>query len=215
MTARNELPTLHENNAPTPLRFGPQLRDVRSRHGRSLGEMARFLGCSVPRLSEVEREREAPFDDLDIGRIARFLGIDPAPLWALAATSRVAWGGRFAAPLPEAPPPTLPGALPPEKPMISNAAAQTLVHVFARIERHVLTLPSPRVVTFDITGRPAPRPKVKITWVFRPAVSAEAVIDESGALEWSTHGWASVYGPNTEAEPLAIELGHMQKAMPS
>ena|ERR1017187_7173340 len=63
-----------------PERFGDQLRKLRRKGDKTLGDVARLLGLSVVYVSDVERGNRKPLSNERIVRIARFLGEDPTPL---------------------------------------------------------------------------------------------------------------------------------------
>lgn len=65
--------------------FGEQFRELRKNAGKSMGEVARYLGVSVTYISDVERSNRAPFTDERIYSAAEFMGFDPEPLRDLAA----------------------------------------------------------------------------------------------------------------------------------
>lgn len=72
-------------------RFGETLRKRRNAAGKTLGDIARFLGVSIPYVSDVERGARAPWDEKRIRAVAAFLGTDPDGLLAAAAESRGAF----------------------------------------------------------------------------------------------------------------------------
>ena len=82
--------------------YGPTLRRTREGRGFNLGEMARLLNVSVPRLSDIERNAAAP--DPDMLRRLESLGMpvpcDAAPLVSAEAMEEVrrvtAWLSRGA-----------------------------------------------------------------------------------------------------------------------
>ena len=63
-----------------PERFGDQLRKLRRKGDKTLGDVARLLGLSVVYVSDVERGNRKPLSNERIVRVARFLGEDPTPL---------------------------------------------------------------------------------------------------------------------------------------
>lgn len=69
-------------------RFGELLRKSRSAVGKTLGDVARHLGVSIPYVSDVERGARAPWDEKRIRSVAAFLGVVPDDLLAAAAESR-------------------------------------------------------------------------------------------------------------------------------
>lgn len=69
--------------------FGKTLRRLRTQAGKSMGEFARYLGVSVPYLSDVERGNRAPLTTQNIVKAAKFFNIDPQPLLEAA----VEWRG--------------------------------------------------------------------------------------------------------------------------
>lgn len=71
-----------------PMKFGELLRRRREEAGRTLLELAGFLGLSQPYVSDVERGRRAPFRADRLGRIARYLETDFDELYDAALQSR-------------------------------------------------------------------------------------------------------------------------------
>lgn len=71
--------------------FGAILRDLRLRSDKTLGQVARFLGISIPYLSDVERANRAPFTQERILQLAGYLGVEAQPLLVAAAQSRGAF----------------------------------------------------------------------------------------------------------------------------
>jgi len=69
-------------------KFGPLLRHLRLNAGKSMGDLARHLGVSVPYISDVEHGRRAPLARHRILDTARFLGIEPSTLLVSATQSR-------------------------------------------------------------------------------------------------------------------------------
>lgn len=70
-------------------RFGKLLRGERERSGKTMGDLARFLGVSVPYISDVEHGNRSPLTNERILRAAEFLGIDdPRPLLLAAGQDR-------------------------------------------------------------------------------------------------------------------------------
>ncbi len=68
--------------------FGAVFRKYRLGAGKSMGDVARYLGVSVTFISEVERGVRGPFMSEKIFRLAHFLGVEPEPLLAAAAEHR-------------------------------------------------------------------------------------------------------------------------------
>lgn len=60
--------------------YGFMLRYARTEEGRTMGDVADALGCTVAELSGVERSREPPFDEATTRKLCTFLGIKPDPL---------------------------------------------------------------------------------------------------------------------------------------
>lgn len=61
-------------------RFGTLLRQLRWKHGTTLGELARYLGLSLVHLSEVERNERPPLSAEQIAVAAKLLGCEQEPL---------------------------------------------------------------------------------------------------------------------------------------
>jgi transcriptional regulator with XRE-family HTH domain len=61
-------------------RFGDLLRRLRRQADKTLGDVARKLGVSIPYLSDVERGNRKPFTTERLIQLAVFLEIDAAPL---------------------------------------------------------------------------------------------------------------------------------------
>lgn len=97
--------------------IGAVLRRVRTGQGRTLHDVARAAGVSVPYLSEVERGRKEPSSEV-LAAICRALGLDLIDLLELAreelVRARVA-PVRFTTPVP-APRPAPPTRRPPRRP---------------------------------------------------------------------------------------------------
>ena len=69
--------------------FGEMLRDYREHAGKTMGDLARYLGFTVPYISDIERNKRNPPRPDRIEAIARFLGVDdPTPLLKAAAAVR-------------------------------------------------------------------------------------------------------------------------------
>lgn len=60
--------------------FGNYLREHRRLAEKNLLDMARYLGCSVPYLSQIETGRRGPPNKETIRKMATFLGIAPEEL---------------------------------------------------------------------------------------------------------------------------------------
>jgi transcriptional regulator with XRE-family HTH domain len=74
--------------------FGMLLKEWRGRAGKSMGDVARYVGVSVTYISDVEREVRAPLSPDKIKKVASFLNIPPVQteeLLRAAATSRGAF----------------------------------------------------------------------------------------------------------------------------
>lgn len=71
--------------------FGELLRTLRVESGKSMGDLARYLGISVPYLSDVERGNRAPLTSERTIAAARFLEVDCFPLLVAAAECRGAF----------------------------------------------------------------------------------------------------------------------------
>jgi len=181
---------LFENPEPYEMRFGPQLRKARVAAGRSMGAVALFLGVSATRVSDVELERAAPFDDIDIDNVARFLRIDPQPLWTLAAAARVAWEKGQVLASADASRTSDP---PPDRPLMTNAALSTLLEVTRLLAMRFRRLPPPALDPCDGA--------MTLRWVFRPGVAEITLaIASSGGITWSATG-------NVAAKALVGEAG--------
>ena len=72
-------------------RFGPMLRKIRKEHHRTLADLSRWLGVSIPYVSDVERGNRAPFPVERIRLLARELEVEPDDLMAAAAEDRGAF----------------------------------------------------------------------------------------------------------------------------
>jgi transcriptional regulator with XRE-family HTH domain len=59
------------------MNFGKMLREKRKERGKTMGDIARALGCAVSYVSDVELGRRKPFQSEQITKIARALGGDP------------------------------------------------------------------------------------------------------------------------------------------
>jgi transcriptional regulator with XRE-family HTH domain len=57
-------------------RFGDMLRRIRRKADKTLGDVARELGVSVPYISDVERGNRKPFTTERLIQLARFLNSD-------------------------------------------------------------------------------------------------------------------------------------------
>jgi transcriptional regulator with XRE-family HTH domain len=68
--------------------FGKLFRRERLNAKKSMGDVARALGKSVPYVADVENARRGPFTTEDIIKAATLLGTDPEPLLAAAAIKR-------------------------------------------------------------------------------------------------------------------------------
>ena len=73
---------------PVDLTFGEMLRAERARAGKSLGELAKHLSLSTMYISDIERGRRGPLDNVQTVEAAKFLGIDPTGLLKVAAQHR-------------------------------------------------------------------------------------------------------------------------------
>ena len=71
--------------------FGKLLRKRREEANKTMGDLADFLGLSVPYLSDVERGRRAPFHPDRLHKISQFLKIDFDELYEAALKSREAF----------------------------------------------------------------------------------------------------------------------------
>jgi len=60
--------------------FGALLREKRKAAGYTLASLAGLLDSTPARISAIERGLEAPLDRTEIARVAKLLGVDPAPL---------------------------------------------------------------------------------------------------------------------------------------
>lgn len=69
-------------------KFGEALREAREGSKKSMGDVARELGFSVPYISDIERDRRNPPAEDVIRRIAAFLGVDADALVVLAAQTK-------------------------------------------------------------------------------------------------------------------------------
>jgi transcriptional regulator with XRE-family HTH domain len=61
-------------------RFGDLLRQLRRKADKTLGDVSRELGVSVPYLSDIERGNRKPFTTERLVQLAAFLHTDAAPL---------------------------------------------------------------------------------------------------------------------------------------
>ena len=61
-------------------RFGDLLRQLRRTADKTLGDVSRELGVSVPYLSDVERGNRNPFTTARLIQLAKFLKADATPL---------------------------------------------------------------------------------------------------------------------------------------
>ena len=68
--------------------FGEHLRQLRKEKSKSMGDIARHIGVSVPYVSDVELGRRKPFAKVKIAQVAELLGVPAEPLIALAASDR-------------------------------------------------------------------------------------------------------------------------------
>lgn len=75
--------------------FGTLLRHARERAGKSQTDVARFLRCSGPFISDVERGNRAPLVRSKIHEVARFLDTKPDGLIVAAAQ----WHGVYELPM--------------------------------------------------------------------------------------------------------------------
>lgn len=72
-----------------PIAFGEALRSYREAAGKTLAELAKPLGVSIPYLSDVERGKRAPFGQRERLAIAEDeLGLEPGTLVGHAAGDR-------------------------------------------------------------------------------------------------------------------------------
>lgn len=71
--------------------FGRILRHHREKAEKSMGELARHLGVSVPYLSDVERGNRLPLTKERIYKTAELLDLNPEILLTVAAQSRGAF----------------------------------------------------------------------------------------------------------------------------
>jgi transcriptional regulator with XRE-family HTH domain len=87
-----EMRNINEEEAAMPtLQYGKVLRKLRKAAGKTLGDVAEFLGLSITYVSDVELANRAPFDrDRNI-RLARFLNAAPDALLIPAAE----WNGAY------------------------------------------------------------------------------------------------------------------------
>lgn len=76
---------------PNTAKFGRLLRALRTKAGKTMGDLARHLHVSVSYVSDVERGARAPFVQGKILLVARFLGADANPLLIAAAQTRGAF----------------------------------------------------------------------------------------------------------------------------
>src|SRR5690348_12767242 len=70
------------------VKFGKELRQARKDAGKTMGQVAEHVGCTVSYVSDVELGRRKPFKTETVVKIARFLKCDPAPLIAFATVER-------------------------------------------------------------------------------------------------------------------------------
>ncbi|UAW08028.1 hypothetical protein [Myxococcus phage Mx4 ts27htf-1hrm-1] len=75
--------------------FGMVLSNARERAGRSMADVARFLGVSVQYVSDVERGRRAPMVRRKLLDVARFLDVEP---WRFLRAAAV-WTGEVGLPV--------------------------------------------------------------------------------------------------------------------
>lgn len=68
--------------------FGKLLREERQKAKKTMGELGRHLGVSVPFISDVELGRRPPLSVDRIKLAAEYFGIDPQPLLAAAVSDR-------------------------------------------------------------------------------------------------------------------------------
>lgn len=68
--------------------FGPLLRGLRSKAGKTMADVAEHLGVSVAYISDVERGNRAPLTNDRIIAVADFLGIDRSDLLKAAAADK-------------------------------------------------------------------------------------------------------------------------------
>lgn len=66
--------------------FGKLLRQLREESKKSMGELARYLGVTVPYVSAVEHSERPPFITEKIYKTAAFLNVPVEPLLIAAAT---------------------------------------------------------------------------------------------------------------------------------
>ncbi len=71
--------------------FGTLLRAEREKAGKSMGELARYLGVSVPYLSDVERGNRSPLTQERLLKAAAFLGCDAGSLVQVAGQEKGAF----------------------------------------------------------------------------------------------------------------------------
>jgi transcriptional regulator with XRE-family HTH domain len=71
--------------------FGQLLRSLREEKEKTMGQLARHLGVSVPYISDVEHDNRAPLTRERILAAAEFLGVDPKQLLVAAAAGRGAF----------------------------------------------------------------------------------------------------------------------------
>ncbi|RKG66726.1 XRE family transcriptional regulator [Corallococcus sp. CA054B] len=71
--------------------FGEMMRTQRLKTGKTMGDLARYLGVSVTYVSDVERGTRAPLTPEKILKVANYLDVDSKPLLASAALSRGAF----------------------------------------------------------------------------------------------------------------------------
>jgi transcriptional regulator with XRE-family HTH domain len=76
---------------PNTAKFGRLLRELRTKAGKTMGDLARLLKVSVSYVSDVERGARAPLVRDKIISVAAFLQADANPLLIAAAQSRGAF----------------------------------------------------------------------------------------------------------------------------
>lgn len=69
-------------------KFGKELRKARNEADKTMGDVAKHIGCAVSYVSDVELGHRKPFKTDHVVKIARFLGCDSARLVALASSER-------------------------------------------------------------------------------------------------------------------------------
>jgi len=68
--------------------FGELLREARKRGGKTLGDVADFLGFKVSYISDIEHGRRPPWPAAKVIAVAGFLGFDEMALLRAAAEAR-------------------------------------------------------------------------------------------------------------------------------